>query len=83
MIEDLRKKLKDDVWKLINNEQIEVKDENFFIIAVLSVLLEKQSFSMEEVMCLVKKLRRVYNNALEHTNRLILEDYGEIINILK
>lgn len=83
MIEDLRKKLKEDVWKLINNENVEDKDENSFIIIVLSILLEKQSFSLEEAMCIVKKLKKAYDNALKHTDKLILEDYGEIISIIK
>jgi len=83
MIEDLRKSLKEDVWKLINNEETENKNDTFFIIAVFSILLERQSFSLEEAMCLVKKLKNAYNNALKRTNRLIIEDYGEIINILK
>jgi len=83
MIEDLRKKLKEDVWKLINNEQVEAKNESFFIIVVLSILLEKDTFSLEQVMCLVEKLKNVYNNALAKTNKLIIEDYGEIISIIK
>jgi len=83
MIEDLRKSLKEDVWKLINNEEIEDKKDIFFIIVVFSILLEKQSFSLEEVMCLVKKLKKAYDNALRQTDRLILSDYGEIINIIK
>jgi len=83
MIEDLRKSLKEDVWKLINNEKINIKDKSFFMIVVLSMLLEKQSFSLQEVMCLVEKLEKVYNNALKQTDKLILEGYGEIINILK
>jgi len=83
MIEDLRKNLKEDVWKLINNEQIEAKNESFFIIAVLSILLEKDTFSLEQVMCLVEKLKNIYNNALDKTNKLIIEDYGEIIGIIK
>lgn len=83
MIEDLRKKLKKEVWNLINNKEIEGIDDSFFIIVVLSILLENESFNLEEVMSLVEKLKKAYQNALDRTNKLIIEDYGEIINILK
>jgi hypothetical protein len=83
MIEKLRVRLKDDVWDLINNNEKKELDDSFFLIIVMSILLERESFNFEEVKCLAKKLKKIYDNALKRTSDLIIEDYGDVIKILK
>ena len=55
MIEDLRKKLKEDVWKLINNEQIEDKNDTFFIIVVFIIPIY---VLIAVIYTLIKKLKK-------------------------
>lgn len=82
MISKLRQSLKEDLWKIINRKETEEKDLEFFIRIIFYLLLETNSFTLEEVIKLSNKMKEAYENSLEEAKENLILDYGEILKLL-
>lgn len=83
MIENLKKELQKDFWKIINGEEIEEKKDDIFLNYIFYLFLEKKSFLMDEVFKEAKILKRKYYKLMNNFDTLLEENYGQIIDVLK
>ncbi len=83
MIDNLRKSLRNDIWKVINGEEIKEHTLNDFMELIFWLLLECNSFMPKDVLDLAKKLKKSYYKIINDTDDLIRKDFGQILNILK
>jgi len=83
MIENLRKCLKNDIWKVINGEDIKDYKVEDFVYFIFYLLLECKSFMPEDVLDLAKKLKESYSGLIKDTYDLIEQDFGQILTVLK
>lgn len=83
MIENLKKELQKDFWKIINGEEIEEKKDDIFLSYIFYLFLEKKSFLMDEVFKEAKILKQKYYKLMENFDSLLEENYGQIIDVLK
>jgi len=77
----LKESLEEDLWKIINNEDVEEKDENLFIAFIFYLFLKKEMFTMADVMKLAKQLKKEYNKILKEAEEVALQ--GEPLKALK
>ena len=82
MTSKLKKELKEDFWKIINREEIQEKDENLFISFIFYMFLRKNSFTMDDVINLGKKLKQEYENALDEAEKIAVQE-GPLKGIVK
>jgi len=83
MIEDLKKELQKDFWKLINGKKVEEKKDDIFLNYIFYLFLEKKSFLMNEVFKEAKILKQKYYKLMKKFDVLLEENYGQIIDVLK
>lgn len=82
MLENFRKSLKEDLWKIIDkDDENEEKDVNEFMFFIFYMFLEKNSFSMEKVHEISKCLKKQYYDVLNESKEIAL--MGEPIKALK
>lgn len=79
-MDNLKDLLKEDIWKIINVEDIPKR--NFFDY-VLHMLLGSEKILLKDVVYLSKELDNRYNQILGEVNKYILEGNGEVLPTLK
>jgi len=79
-LDSLKILLKEDIWTIINGNTPEKR--NFFSY-VLSVLLNKKSILLNDVVELSKRLNNRYSQILSEVNEFIIQGNGEVLPALK
>lgn len=79
-MDSLKILLKEDIWTIINGNTPEKR--NFFSY-VLSVLLNKKSILLNDVVELSKRLNNRYSQILSEVNEFIIQGNGEVLPALK
>jgi len=79
-LDSLKNLLKTDIWKIINGEEVYVRD---FFSYVLSLLLNKKSILLNDVVELSKQLNNRYSQILSEVNEFIIQGNGEVLPALK
>lgn len=79
-MDSLKKLIKEDIWKIINNE--EVPNRNFFTY-VLSLLLNNKKILLKDVVDLSKELKNRYSQILGDVNDYIEQGNGEVLPALR
>jgi hypothetical protein len=79
----LKKVLKEDVWKLIDGEKPREKTDEFFVLYVFYLFLEKKQFLMEDVIKFAGELKERYYNLLEDCEGLIQTNFGDVLKLLE
>lgn len=80
MIQSLQKALENDVWRLVDGKEVTKKD---FFGFVISLLLQKEHINMKEALQVAQELNDAYDTSLKRIHEYIVEDYGDIIEVLK
>lgn len=80
MIQSLQKALENDVWRLVDGKEVTKKD---FFGFVLSLLLQKDNINLKEALKVAQELHEAYDTSLKRIHDYIVEDYGDIIEVLK
>lgn len=81
MLESIRKSLKDDLWKIIDNEELQEKDLNNFLYFVFYLFLEHSQFAMNDVVEISKDLKEKYYEILNESKDLAIS--GDPIKAIK
>lgn len=79
---NLKKLLIEDVWKIIEGEELpRVKDK--FLILVLQLLLESTGFKMGDAYQISKKIEERYDRILDDIDNYLLDPNGDLLSVLK
>ena len=81
MLENFRKALKDDLWKIINDDEVKERDINDFIFFVFYIFLEKKSFKLKDVFENAKFLKNEYEEILVESKDMAV--MGDPIKAIK
>jgi len=81
MLGNFKNTLKEDLWKIINNNDVNERDIKDFMFFMFYMFLEKQNFSMETVYEISKDLKNKYYEVLNESKNLAI--MGEPIKALK
>ena len=79
----LRKELKQDIWKIIDGDEIPAKRKNKFRFLVLQLLLESQGFNLGEAYQMADELETRYNKIVDDFDNYLLDSNGDLLDILK
>ncbi len=79
----LRKELKNDIWKIIDGEEIPKQRQNKFKILVLQLLLQSQGFNLGEAFNIAEELEEKYNNIIDNFDEYLTNSNGDLLNVLK
>jgi hypothetical protein len=80
MIQSLQKALENDVWRLVDGKEVTKKD---FFGFVISLLLQKEDINLKEALHVAQELNDAYDTTLKRIQKYIVDDYGDIIEVLK
>ena len=79
-MDNLKVLIKEDIWKIINNE--ETPDRDFFTY-VLSHLLNNKKILLKDVVDLSKQLNNRYSQILGEVNKYIAQGNGDVLPALR
>lgn len=80
---NLRKELKEDIWKIIEGKPITQKNILKFLNPIFSVFLDRNEVKMGKIINIAEKIKKAYQNSLEKVNDYILEENGEVLKVIK
>lgn len=80
-INNIKKALKEDLWKIIEENITPIRDDTSFLEAIFYIFLEKQEFTMKEVQDLARKFKERYYKILENSKNIALT--GDILKAMK
>lgn len=80
---DLKKKIKDDVWNIIENKEVERLTREDWINIVFHLLLEGDNFMVENCVQLADDLKELYDDLIDSVEDRILNGNGELLQVLK
>jgi len=81
MLSNIKKALKEDLWEIIDENEIDERDINQFMFFIFYMLLEREKFSMKEVYEVSQSLKNQYYNVLNESKEMAI--IGEPIKALK
>jgi len=81
MLGSFKKKLKQDFWNIIDKNEEGKRDLNDFVLFIFYMLLEKQKFSMEDVLKASSLIKGMYYEILDESKQIALR--GDLIKALK
>jgi len=80
---NIKKKIHNDVWKIIENEDVEKPSLNDWINVVFHLLLESDKFLVENAIELAENLKESYDKLIDSVEERILDGNGEVLQVLK
>jgi len=83
MNNNLKKKLKNDIWNIIQNKDIENGKIEPFLNFVFYLFLEKDKFKVKDLMSIAEKLKKNYNKILQKTDEFYKKEGGDIIKMIE
>lgn len=81
MLDNIKKELKEDLWKIIDNKDVEERTLEQFIVLIFYLLLEKENFTMTDVLKFSKYLKNKYEEILNESKNMAI--MGEPIKAIK
>lgn len=79
VIENIVQALKDDVWAIINEEEVPQRDFFSYII----YLLLDDTFALKEAKEFADRVREIYEGELQEVERHIAEENGDVLKVLR
>jgi len=80
MLDNLRKLIKNDIWSVINGEELPQRD---FFSQVLHFLLKNKKILLKDVVDMSKELNNRYYQILGEVDEYIRQGNGEVLPALK
>lgn len=80
---NIKKKIHDDIWDIIEGNEIEKLNDKEWIVIAFSLLLEGDKFLVENAMTLAKMLKQEYDKMLNGVEQNILNGNGEVLPVLE
>ena len=83
MINNLKKSLKNDIWERIDGNKPQERSKDEFIKLVFYLMLENNSFLMDDVFNISNEIKDLYEEVLENSEQRLIDANGNMLNILK
>jgi hypothetical protein len=80
---NLKKKIKDDVWKIIDGNKADKPNDKDWVNMTFQLLLESDNFLIENIYDLANDLKEEYESLVDSVEERIINGNGEVLQVLK
>jgi hypothetical protein len=83
VIMNLKKKIHDDVWNIIEKKEVDKPSDKDWVNIAFQLLLESDKFLIQNVLDLAKNIQEEYENLVNSVEDRIVNGNGEVLQVLK